>query len=634
MGKLREAVRKNNIQEVRDLLEGNKWFVKKYEPSQIDIEGTNLDYGNVLWFATSSNYFEIVELLLNAGANPEAGGRTAMSVAPCSDIRILKLLLKKTGKKIDDLIEGRTPLCIAITGHNFSAVRNILNEGANINGACRDGKTPLHHAVWHASANGHVDGVKDILKFLVKSGANVNQLDKEGMSPLDVAKKEYPKDWVISLLEAENVCVFERTKRAALVEDDPDAQFQLGWMYEKGLGTAVNILLALESYQKAAEKKHSEAFNQLKEKAIINNNISAQLILGDMYEKGLGVARSVEEALVWYRRAAEKGDKSAEQAVQRLQLSPVSNKSSVLQKTLVSSNRDAPNLSTTLNSLGNMRISFSISHNDLNYGKEIGRGGFGIVYYGTWKHSEVAIKKLLMANFSEAALEEFKQEASIMAGLRSQYIIQFFGVCLEPRNWALVMEYCPKGSLYNLLHSQAELDWNMRIQMAGDIGSGLAYLHSQSIIHRDLKSLNILVSEGLRAKVTDFGLSKIKNETASSQSGTPAGSLLWMAPELFIERGAKHTEKSDIYSYGVTLWEIASQKLPFSDAPSPHVATVWVAQGQREEIPANTPALLTKAITWCWEQKKEQRPPAEKVVEMLRQNMSQPVYLGNLFTKT
>ncbi len=106
----------------------------------------------------------------------------------------------------------------------------------------------------------------------------------------------------------------------------------------------------------------------------------------------------------------------------------------------------------------------------------------------------------------------------------------------------MVMEYLPKGSLYQVLHDSKEtLPWNpIRWDIAIDVGKGLSYLHSQNIVHRDLKSLNVLLDDQYRAKITDFGLAKIKLETNSTTTKTKQGmgTTRWRAPELF-KRGAK-----------------------------------------------------------------------------------------------
>ena len=162
---------------------------------------------------------------------------------------------------------------------------------------------------------------------------------------------------------------------------------------------------------------------------------------------------------------------------------------------------------------------------------ELGRGGFGIVYQGTWQHNKVAIKKLFLASPTQNTIEEFKHETQLMAQINHPNVIRLYGMCLEPNQYSMVLEYMPKGSLYNLIHDRAfTFSWQQRWHIAMDIGQGVLHLHSRYILHRDLKSHNVLLDAHYRAKVSDFGLSRLRLETQSLNNlsnqmvGTPASS--------------------------------------------------------------------------------------------------------------
>ena len=147
-------------------------------------------------------------------------------------------------------------------------------------------------------------------------------------------------------------------------------------------------------------------------------------------------------------------------------------------------------------------------------------------------------------------------------------------------------------------------------------------MHGQNILHRDLKSLNVLLNAHYRAKLTDFGLSTVRKESqsVSTKRSDSVGTVPWMAPELF-KRGAKYTEKCDMYSYGMVLWELCTHKVPFSDAEDMNVIPVWVGQGEREEIPQGTPEAIEHVIQMCWKASAELRPTAEAIVKMLLKAM-------------
>ena len=271
-----------------------------------------------------------------------------------------------------------------------------------------------------------------------------------------------------------------------------------------------------------------------------------------------------------------------------------------------------------LDSQGGIRINITIPASALTLGKLLGEGAYGSVYQGVWNDQPVAIKRLKAQHLTEKAIEELRQEAQIMfqLGVESKYIVPLKKICLEAPYYSLVMELMPKGSLYQLLHNGQELPWSIRFQIALDAAWGLKDLHGYSILHRDLKSLNILLDDRLRARLADFGLAKVKQET-SSQSTMAKGTVLWMAPELF-KRRAEITAAADIWSLGMVLWELASREIPFKDAQNQLQAATWIKDGEKEEIPGDCPAELKAIIESCWDLTPAKRPTAIQVVDRLK----------------
>ncbi len=265
-----------------------------------------------------------------------------------------------------------------------------------------------------------------------------------------------------------------------------------------------------------------------------------------------------------------------------------------------------------------LSVSFEIPYNELQYGNKLGAGGFGIVYKGTWRFQNVAIKELLDEKPSPAVAADFKNEMQMMAKLRSSNVVQFYGCVLGNPKYCIVMEYMPKGSLFNLLRSNQTLDWSTRYKMSLDMACGLAFLHAENILHRDLKSLNVLLDEHYHAKLTDFGLSKVKTETkTTTKTQQSVGSEGWIAPELTDPDG-KDSQKSDVFSLGITMWEIASRKIPYETAKSRAMIPFWMAQGKREDIPTDCPPKMAHLIKWCWDTDPSKRPTAAEAVKYLR----------------
>jgi len=222
-------------------------------------------------------------------------------------------------------------------------------------------------------------------------------------------------------------------------------------------------------------------------------------------------------------------------------------------------------------------------------------------------------------------------EAKLMNQLRDQNVVALYAVVEEPM--CMVMEYCGNGALYDLLKSRAELDWKIRWKIAFECALGIHFMHSRTnkgmstpILHRDIKSMNYLIAEDVHLRVADFGLSIKQEQLKSSVQRSreqddskvdEVGSVPWMAPELF-KLVPSYSVKSDIYAYGIVLWEIASREDPYKDCPSATLLRECVKDGDRNPIPEGTPKEFDKLIQDCWAQVPEQRPTAAKVLERIR----------------
>ncbi len=250
----------------------------------------------------------------------------------------------------------------------------------------------------------------------------------------------------------------------------------------------------------------------------------------------------------------------------------------------------------------------------------LGRGSFGEVYRGRWHGIQVAVKKLLLVKLTHALADEFKHECTVMFKLRHPNILELYGIVVDPER-CMVMEFMAKGSLSDVLHSDEPLSWAMLYQFGLGAAQGLLYLHEKKIVHRDLKSLNVLLDKDYQVKLADFGLSCIK--TSSSQSLHKAGTTQWIAPELLLDATASFTEACDVYSLAMVLWELMSRQVPYRNLASPALVPIHVGyQGQRETIPAQAPLVMQAVTEAGWKQQPEDRPTAAQLCDELR---SQPV---------
>eukprot|EP01090_Pellita_catalonica_P016432 TRINITY_DN468_c0_g2_i1.p1 TRINITY_DN468_c0_g2~~TRINITY_DN468_c0_g2_i1.p1 ORF type:complete len:280 (+),score=48.11 TRINITY_DN468_c0_g2_i1:15-854(+) len=172
-----------------------------------------------------------------------------------------------------------------------------------------------------------------------------------------------------------------------------------------------------------------------------------------------------------------------------------------------------------------------IAWTTITVGKHIGNGSYGDVFQGQWQNRTVAIKKLILKTIPEHQLADFKREVKVLAMCECPEIVSLFAVCTETGNTALIMEYLPNGSLDNALNNpNVAIPWDpLRWQIAADIARGLAYLHQRGILHRDLKSPNVLLTDEYHAKLTDFGMANVKLLTSThKKTGTVRFSLLRM----------------------------------------------------------------------------------------------------------
>ncbi|CAH8383872.1 unnamed protein product [Eruca vesicaria subsp. sativa] len=255
---------------------------------------------------------------------------------------------------------------------------------------------------------------------------------------------------------------------------------------------------------------------------------------------------------------------------------------------------------------------------DLVIGERIGLGSYGEVYNADWNGTEVAVKKFLDQDFSGAALAEFRREVRIMRRLRHPNVVFFLGAVTRPPNLSIVTEFLPRGSLYRILHRpKSQIDERRRIKMALDVAMGMNCLHTSTptIVHRDLKTPNLLVDNNWNVKVGDFGLSRLKHNTFLSSKST-AGTPEWMAPEVL--RNEPSNEKCDVYSFGVILWELATLRLPWRGMNPMQVVGAVGFQNRRLEIPKELDPVVGRIILECWQTDPNLRPSFAQLTEVLK----------------
>ncbi|EEF51112.1 map3k delta-1 protein kinase, putative [Ricinus communis] len=265
----------------------------------------------------------------------------------------------------------------------------------------------------------------------------------------------------------------------------------------------------------------------------------------------------------------------------------------------------------------NSVVKCEIHWEELQLGEEIGQGSYGVVYRGIWNGSDVAVKLYFGNQFKEETVQDYKKEIDIMKTLRHPNVLLFMGAVHSPERLAIVTEFMLRGSLFKTLHKNNQvLDIRRRLRMALDVARGMNYLHHRNppIVHRDLKSSNLLVDRNWTVKVGDFGLSRWKNATfitAKSGRGTPQ----WMAPEVL--RNEPSNEKSDVFSFGVILWELMTVSIPWINLNSVQVVGVVGFMDRRLELPEDLDPKVASLIRDCWQSDPGERPSFEDIIHRM-----------------
>jgi len=264
-------------------------------------------------------------------------------------------------------------------------------------------------------------------------------------------------------------------------------------------------------------------------------------------------------------------------------------------------------------------IKFSqIPFNEIVLEKEIGEGSYGMVYVGRWKHSPVALKFCQKSD----VIDEFIREVKIMIQLPPHpNVVQMFGISFNKSQAILIMEYCEGGSLDRFLfQGHPQLTEQQMIAWVKGIASGMYHLHKHNIVHRDLAARNILLSQATpnaQPKISDFGMSRIIISKNTGKTKSNIGPVRWMAPESIATR--IYSEKSDVWSFGIVVYEIVAQTEPHKNMDDLQAAIAIRDEGLTPKIPSHCPQFLRELMMKCWNRNPEQRPTFEQVCNMFQQ---------------
>ncbi|KAF9271706.1 hypothetical protein BGZ68_003183, partial [Mortierella alpina] len=241
---------------------------------------------------------------------------------------------------------------------------------------------------------------------------------------------------------------------------------------------------------------------------------------------------------------------------------------------------------------------------NIKLGKKIGSGAQAEIFIAKCGLDDVVVKRFL-----DSTDKHTRQEVDIIKRLTHKNIVQFYHVHHD----MLVMEYVEGGSLADAIVGRVLKSWEVKTQIAKDISLGLGYLHTQGIIHCDIKSSNILLTEHKEARICDFGLAM---RVGMNGGG---GTLQWMAPEL-LQNPPQYTDKSDIYALGMVMWEMASESIQPYRGHTPDGMAYCILNGILETYPDDTPKAYATSIQNCWALKPDMRPAAINMLAEIEQS--------------
>lgn len=274
----------------------------------------------------------------------------------------------------------------------------------------------------------------------------------------------------------------------------------------------------------------------------------------------------------------------------------------------------------------------------------VAHGTYGTVFKGVYDGQDVAVKVLDwgedgMATVAETAAlrASFKQEVAVWHKLDHPNVTKFIGASMGTSNLKIpnksassgandslpparaccvVVEYLAGGTLKNYLirNRKRKLAFKVVIQLALDLSRGLSYLHSKKIVHRDVKTENMLLDTNRTLKIADFGVARVEAQNPRDMTGE-TGTLGYMAPEVL--DGKPYNRKCDVYSFGICLWEIYCCDMPYPDLSFADVSSAVVRQHLRPDVPKCCPASLASIMRKCWDANPNKRPDMDEVVRLM-----------------
>lgn len=266
------------------------------------------------------------------------------------------------------------------------------------------------------------------------------------------------------------------------------------------------------------------------------------------------------------------------------------------------------------------------SLDDVQLGCQIAQGGFSSVHRAVWHSTPCAIKKIFDPVITDALKAEFENEVRMLRRLRHPNVVTLMAVCRQPPALSILTEIIEGGSLFELLHGRGHVSWPGQaperspwavLPLVRQVGNALAYVHAMAVVHRDIKTQNVLLTAGLSpcAKLCDFGLARMRSELCTGDMQW-AGTAQYMAPELFAKR--RYTSAVDVFAFGVMIWEVVAADIPHANLEVEDIAhRVQNKDCAGLSVTPSWPRSLKACLKACLATQAEERPSMVEVAKSL-----------------
>ena len=584
--------------------------------------------------AIQKSNWKFVELLMKFKSNPTI--RDIKGKTPLHHIRwitclniILKEFEKKEEEKLSNLInisddQGNTPLVQAILDYGLGnvkiqIVKELIKRNSDYSITNKNGDNALHISARQKNSN--ILGMiilkmlndelnnKTVGKDLLSSQGLLNLQNKSKDDVLIEAINAKSKEWVSILLEVANMQVNkEHISLAKSYRNENSKIYSLLKKYQEQEGNNKNNnFLGFKGIDNSKNKQSRNHLNGMKSSEEIRGKVT------DYFMKNT--------------RGSKKDLLSTSEAINFEETKATNHLKDTLEKLTIERDIIRDDRDKLLQLLDeNDDWNYKLSEEEIEVKDQIGWGAYAVVYKADYYGTDVAVKRFNKSD--EKSLKIYANEVKVLKSCHHPNVLRLIGYYETDSFFNIVTEFLPWGNLSGLIHTKKiQFPIKRKLMVAIEIAKVMNYLHSRKrpVLHRDLKSENILIDKSLRIKLCDFGISKMSDiDEVEEELQSPIninkqtktiGTVSWMSPEFINDKIS--SKKSDVYSFGILFWEILTRDKLYPDLQPIQIAYGVANNNLRPPIPKNMNKKAASLMKRCWEEDPDKRPWYKEILERL-----------------